>query len=366
MKVLIYSRVFPPGVGGMERFAVDLADWLTEQGHDVTVATQSPACRRADAARPYRVLREPNPVAVIAAARRADVVHVNGLTLRGILPAFAAGRRPVVTHHGHHAICPTGLAWVGHRLCTAGPKPGPCAACPVRGTMAWGKVAAHRVGLRAASRNVCVSRYLEARLGLTESVAIYNPVARRVPSRPSTDSGDSLLVAFAGRLVAEKGLDVLLRALALVPEAQLEMAGDGPLRFEWERLAEVLGMGTRVTFRGALTVEGVAELYSRAALVCVPSLWDEPFGYAAAEAMAMGKAVVATPRGALRELLTDGRGFVAGSCTPAALANAIRAALDDEARRIRAGRLAEDFVRRELSIDVVGPRYLLVYEEAAA
>ena len=61
-------------------------------------------------------------------------------------------------------------------------------------------------------------------------------------------------------------------------------------------------------------------LYADAAVVCVPSAWQEPFGYAAAEAMAMGRAVVATPSGALRELLGDGRGFVAAAPTSDALA----------------------------------------------
>src|SRR5204863_10015421 len=104
--------------------------------------------------------------------------------------------------------------------------------CPGRSALGRARVAAHRVGAHGASRNVSVSRYLEARLRLPASLVIYNPVARRVASEPSSSGGDSM-VAFAGRLVAEKGLDLLLRALKLVPDARLEIAGDGPLLGEW-------------------------------------------------------------------------------------------------------------------------------------
>src|SRR5205823_5351870 len=168
------------------------------------------------------------------------------------------------------------------------------------------------------------------------SLAIYNPVARRIASGSSSSTGDSM-VAFAGRLVAEKGFDLLLRALKLTPGARVEVAGDGPLRVEWERLAETLELRGRATFHGTLTPNGVAELYSRAALVCVPSLCDEAFGYAAAEAMALGNAVVATPRGAFRELLSDGRGFLATDCTPAALAASLRYVLENHEAREQAG-----------------------------
>lgn len=364
VRVLLYSRVFPPAVGGMERFAANLAQWLAEEGHDVTVATHTLADPGSVSAN-YHVLRRPSVGALVAAARRADVVHVNGLALRAVLPVVAARHRAVVTHQGHQAICPTGLAWMNGAWCSAGPAPGPCTVCGGRGVLGRGKVAAHRAGAHAASRNVCVSRYLQGRLRLSTSLFIYNPVARRVASSPLSSSADTL-VAFAGRLVSEKGLDLLLRALKLAPAARLEVAGDGPLRAEWQRLAEAMEVGGRVTFRGTLSADGVAELYNRAALVCVPSLWDEPFGYAAAEAMALGKAVVATPRGALPELLGAGRGFVATDGTPVALAASLRQALEDRDARERAGLLAREFAERELSIDVIGPRYLRVYEEAAA
>ena len=117
--------------------------------------------------------------------------------------------------------------------------------------------------------------------------------------------------------MAEKGLDVLLHAVSMLPGVRLRIAGDGPMRSEWQRLADEIGVGGRAEFLGAMSLGELGGLYADAAVVCVPSAWQEPFGYAAAEAMAMGRAVVATPSGALPELLGDDRGFIAAAPTPA-------------------------------------------------
>ncbi len=366
MRVLLYSRAFPPAVGGMERFAEDLAGWLAGHGNEVWIATRTPAAARSDAQRLYRVMRGISATQFGAAARWADVVHVNGLALRAIVPAHVAGRRTVVTHAGHQAVCPTGLAWTPTRNCTAGPAPGPCRWCPRRGLMGRAAVAGHRLGTLGAVRNVCVSRYLQGRLGLPNSIVIYNPVSKRAFGRGTETTEPQGLIAFAGRLVAEKGLDLLLWAVAAMPDSRLEVGGEGPMRSAWEELTHHLGLGDRVKFLGKLAFGGVADLYARAAVVCVPSAWGEPFGYAAAEAMALGRPVVATPRGALPELLGDGRGFVSPACTPDALAEALRAALRDASARARAGALAREFALREFSIDRIGARYVATYEEAAA
>jgi glycogen synthase len=365
VRILLSSRVFPPAVGGMERFAEQVAGWLAARGHEVSVVTRTPGGPDADRDRPYRVLREPSTGAFLRAVRQADAVHVNGLSLRGILVATATGRSPVTTHQGHQAVCPTGLAWPGPTVCDAGPVWGPCRACPLATARGRADVAVHRIAVRLSRRNVTVSRYLERRLRLPRSAVVYNPVSqKRLRARTGGTEADGL-IAFAGRLVAEKGLDLLLRSLARVPEARLEVAGDGPLRGGMEQLATALGVAERVRFLGSLPFEGVADLYARAAVVCVPTVCDEAFGYAAAEAMAMGRPVVATPRGALVELLEGKRGFLADRADPPALATALHHALSDSAVRRGAAERAAAFAERYLTIDVIGPRYESLYEEVA-
>lgn len=348
----------------MERFADDLAAWLVAAGHRVVVLTRTesddsskdPSCavpRRSPMARALRITRS------------ADVVHVNGLSLRGIALARAAGVPAVVTHQGHQAVCPTGLAWTPDGRCSAGPHPGPCGACPKGGT--WGRLAVqgHRVGARIVAQNVAISRYLRERVGLTDAEVIYNPVSSWRFSQAVEGAGTDGLIGFSGRLVAEKGIDLLLRAIKRIPDTRLEVAGDGPLRARLERLTHGLGIAGRVRFLGRLDVAGVAALYARAAVVCVPSVCYEAYGYAAAEAMAMGRAVVATPRGALPELLGGGRGFLANAAEPSALPEAVSSALGNTPARVEAGRCAARFAREHLHIDVTANRYVEIYRRVA-
>jgi len=362
MRIVLYSRVFPPSVGGMERFTESLADWLTLRGHEVAVITRTPDDAGSDSHRSYCVLRRPSSAQAVRAMRAADLVHINGLSLRGIGLARLAGHPPVVTHQGHQAICPTGLAWTPRGPCDRGPQPGPCSVCLERGVRGWGWVQAHRVGMHLARVNVCISHYLARRLTLPRAEVIYNPVSETAFTWASTEPGEDGLIAFAGRLVREKGLDLLLRALVRIPDARLEIAGDGPMRPVWERLVDELGLRRRVRFLGVLPPQGVAELYARASVVCVPSTWDEPYGYAAAEAMAMARPVVATPRGALPELLADGRGYVARAASPESLADALVKALNDDHGRREAATRAHAFAVSQLSLDAAGSRYLTCYE----
>lgn len=361
MKVVLYSRSFPPLTGGMERFAATLASWLFSRGIDITVVTHSPQGPEGDDSIPYRVIRQPSLRQLVGTMKSADLVHVNGLSLRGWAASLLAQKQPVISHHSHQAICPTGIGWIPNNECSAGPRPGPCNWCPGRGLFGLLKVRAHRFAAFKSQRNICVSNYLCRRLGVSESTAIYNPIAPSFfGSSNVVESQD--LVIFAGRLVREKGLDQLLKAMVHVPEARLEILGDGPMRASMVKLIEYLNIGRRVTFHGEANQSMIIEAYARATVVCVPSLWHEPFGYAAAEAMASGSAVVGTPRGALVELLAGGRGFLARSTRAEDIAESVREAFDSEERRREVSRRALLFAQREFSLERIGPLYLEAFE----
>lgn len=340
---------------------------MAARGHSVTILTRTPGDVDGDRHRPYRVVRGGRSSVAATILGNTDVVHVNGLSLKGIAGAFISRRRPVVTHQGHQAICPTGLAWSGDALCdnTAGVVTR-CSECLQQGPAGPNKVRFHRAGAAAAAVNVCVSHYLAERVNVPRSVTVYNPVSDRAFKAELSSHQHDDVVAFAGRLVAEKGLDVLLHAAAMLPDVRLRIAGEGPMRSVWQRLATEIGVGDRAEFLGAMSLAELEELYADASVVCVPSAWQEPFGYAAAEAMAMGRAVVATPSGALPELLADGRGFVAAACTPEALASTLLEALEDAGRRKVAEHKARDFALSDLSMECVGPKYEALYQAAAS
>jgi len=127
--------------------------------------------------------------------------------------------------------------------------------------------------------------------------------------RPAADwPRDGGYVLFAGRLVAQKGVEVLLRAFDAVlrrcPESRLVIAGEGDLELYLKGVARYLGFPDRVRMIGWQTGAALVELYQGAQAVVVPSLY-EPFGIVALEAMACGRPVVASRVGGLEEILED-------------------------------------------------------------
>lgn len=141
-------------------------------------------------------------------------------------------------------------------------------------------------------------------------------------------------VLYVGRLIPDKGVDVLIRAMALLrkgrdghgPSERLTVIGDGPQRAALVTLARDLGLD--VDWRGAIGRDGVAAAMARAAVVAVPSVYREPLGLVALEAMASGAIVVASATGGLAEIVTDGvTGLSVAPGDVDALASAIERAL---------------------------------------
>ncbi|MGH9746308.1 MAG: glycosyltransferase [Candidatus Acidiferrales bacterium] len=208
--------------------------------------------------------------------------------------------------------------------------------------------------------NVAVSSYLLWRLSLPNGHAILSPIR----GESSSAFGDPSLVAFAGRLVPEKGVHVLIRAVSKIDEIRLEIAGDGPMLPELRQLAEDLGITSRVHFAGPQSLESVRELYLRSSIVCVPSVWHEPYGYSAAEALALGRTLVVSDRGALPELVGQDRGWVCRADDSIEWANTLRSVLENHEERAHRCRQAARFVAEELAPLPVARRYLALYENS--
>lgn len=150
-------------------------------------------------------------------------------------------------------------------------------------------------------------------------------------------------VVFLGRLVPEKGLEVLLDALRrLSPPPPLTVFGDGPLRARWESLAR----GLPVTFAGPVIPCDIAGKLSHARVLASPS-WSEGFPNAILEAMARGVPVVGTRVGGVADVVRDGvTGFLVEPGDSGALAERIRVLLEDDALWERTARAARAAVAR--------------------
>jgi glycosyltransferase involved in cell wall biosynthesis len=155
-------------------------------------------------------------------------------------------------------------------------------------------------------------------------------------------------VLYAGRLSREKGI---LDLLAAADGMKLTIAGDGPLR---DRVPGALGF---------IPHDELGAFYERASVVAVPS-HREGFGVVCAEAMAHGRAVVASAVGGLVDLVVhEETGLLVPPGDVSALRAALRRLLDDEELRRRLGAAARGRVREHFSWQRTTDRTVAVYED---
>jgi glycosyltransferase involved in cell wall biosynthesis len=172
-----------------------------------------------------------------------------------------------------------------------------------------------------------------------------------------------------GRLSAEKGFATLLVAWSIVastsPHLRLVVAGDGQEMPGLRRLAQHLGIAEAVRFTGWLDQESVRRELGASLLAVVPSVWDEPFGLAAAEAHARGRAVLASDVGALPEIVEDGKtGFLLPPGDPLSLASALRRLIANPAEAVEMGHRAAERAASLLSWAACVDRYEAHFELA--
>jgi glycosyltransferase involved in cell wall biosynthesis len=295
LNLVFYSLRFLPLMGGLERVVWLWATALSEAGHQVTVITATPAVE--PDGYPFRVLRQAGLRQQLKSLRRADVVVQVNISLKGLPLLWLSGKPLMVSHH---------------TLLTNGRY----SRLPQQQLKRW-------LCNRVARANICCSRYV-ARQFSRRAVVVHSPYEAgrfanlHLPRRPAS-------VLFVGRLVSDKGADLLVDAFAQVvkqvPQATLTICGAGPERQALERQAAQLGLQASVTLAGAVSSQQLVQLMNTHVAVAIPSR-VEPFGTVVAEALACGCRVITSNAGGLPEA---GGGFatVAPSCNAPALAEAI-------------------------------------------
>ncbi|MEY3362278.1 MAG: hypothetical protein RL531_1997 [Actinomycetota bacterium] len=192
---------------------------------------------------------------------------------------------------------------------------------------------------------------------------IHNGVPDRPVPAPDPGAPHPAVVTLA-RLDAVKGLDVLVRAVAAIPDLHATVVGRGPERDALTREAAALGVADRFHLVGwrddpmaALADADLFVLASRA----------EGLPLSIAEAMLAGRAVVATDVGSVREIVEDGvTGLLVRPDDAEALTAAIRALLDDPTRRAALAGAARARAAAEFTADAMARRYEALYDEVLA
>jgi glycogen(starch) synthase len=336
MRILIYSRAFLPQVGGLESSVRDLAAGLVRRGQALAVVTTTGGDE--DGSLPYPVLRNPSARTFLRWVRWCDVFHHANVSLRGVWPLLFVARPWVVAHHSWYR------------------RP--------NGRIAW-QDRVKRFALRYAAGSISVSQAIADDLA-TPSTVINNCYRDEVFRMLPGVHRDRDLV-FVGRLVSDKGVDILLEALQILARhgarPGLTIVGDGPERTTLATLAQRLGVANQLRFLGTRTDEDLAQILNRHRILVVPSRYQEPFGIVALEGIACGCAVVGSAGGGLKEAIGD-CGKVVPNGDPAALAEAIALLLRNPAATAELLGAAPVHLAAR-STDRVAQRYLEVFMAAA-
>lgn len=350
MRILQWAFPFISTRGGRENFILNLADDLTALGDEVHILGLNPELDQPAISATTFGGREVLQLGIGALstgrpgvlgelskalfdqldALRPEVIHAHNpegpdlLLLRAV--ATKLGIPVVLTIHGPlQTLGPAGQTRL--KLVT--------------------DLAAYVVGISEFSMHETLRNYpaLESKMRL-----VVNGVPGATGSSAALASSTQTVFA-SGRLSPEKGFAQLLAAFALLrqvlPAARLVIAGDGPDGTILRRYAEVLGVAEGVHFLGWLDQSGLQHQLAEASVVAVPSVWQEPFGLVAVEAMQASLPVVASNRGALPEIVVAGEtGMLFESGDVVDLASKLRHLLENSALARKFGQAGRERAAR--------------------
>ena len=335
MKILLSSHFFHPSVGGIEEVSRVLAHEFAAAGHEVKIITQTV---EDDGARfPFEIHRRPGPAWLLRLVKWCDVFFHNNISLRTAWPLLLADRPWVVAHHTWIARADGGIGW-RDRL---------------------------KQFVARNARNISISRAMSAHIA-APTVIIGNPYRDALFRCDPAAMRDRELV-FLGRLVRDKGVDLLFEALVLLRgrglSPRLTIIGAGAEEKNLREICARLGLDGQVDFAGVKTGAELVALLNRHRIAVMPSRWQEPFGLAALESVACGCVAAVARCGGLpdaigpcgvtfrREDIEDMARCIAELLDPLADLAAFRARADEHLARH--------------SARVVAGQYLRVLEEAA-
>ncbi len=323
-------------------------------------------------------------IAAVVDDFRPDVVHHHNiyhqLSPSVLRPLRKRGIPSVMTLHDYKLACPNYQLLAGGEVCDACiPRKfwnAPRKRCK-GGSLASSALVGAELGIHTLFGAydpigvfICPSEFMARtmrRTGIDDQrlAVLRHPIDGDSFGAPKATPGGPF--AYVGRLGHEKGLPTLLEALALVPEAELVVAGDGAERDKLEARANRPDLAGRVRFLGRVDRSAVGELLRSSTAAVLAAEWHENQPMSILEAHAIGVPMVVTSLGGLRELVDhETTGMVVEPGNPADLAAALRRLHGDPAFAFDLGRAARERVRRDFSIEAHLAGLDELYARAAA
>jgi glycogen synthase len=279
VKILVYSPSFYPSVGGLETIVSILAHEFVDRGHEVRLISQILITTTDSQQFPFDIIRQPDNQESLQLVRWCDVYFHGCVSLKGLWPLLLVYRPLVITHQ----------TWYRR----------------VDGSNSWQDYLKKFVTRFAT--NISCSQAISATIpGM--STVIPNSYREDIFCEYPTISRNQDLV-FLGRLVSDKGVNLLISALAQLKSRgltpMLTIIGSGPEKINLHEQAKELGVFEQVDFVGVKLNQELAKLLNSHKIMVVPSLWEEPFGIVALEGIACGCVIVGSAGGGLKDAIGD-------------------------------------------------------------
>jgi glycosyltransferase involved in cell wall biosynthesis len=408
MRVLMLAQWYAPVIGGEERHVESLAHALTARGHDVSVATLAhrgqPDFSRDDHVGVYRIRSAvqnagwlfanperqsappaPDPAVMLKLRKlmgrlRPDVIHAHNWLIHSYLPLHGPGSPPLVlTLHDYSLVCAKKNLMYRGALCD-GPALAKCLRCASRhygipkaivtvgGVL--GRLPRERV---AVDRFIAVSQAVADGNQLGSEGLRYDVIPNFISNVDPVDDPalDHLIaelptepfILYVGGLAAIKGVEVLLRAYRrMVDPPPLVLIG----YTTGDPVAALGDLPSGARVLSDWPHAAVLSAWKRSLFGVVPSVWAEPFGIVAIEAMAAGRPLVASSTGGLQDIVDDGRtGFLVAPGDERQLSAAMSRLVEDAALRERMGAAGLKRVARFREAAVV-PQIERLYDQVVA
>ncbi|MEH1929777.1 glycosyltransferase family 4 protein [Nostoc sp.] len=275
MKILIYSPSFYPRIGGLETIISTLAHEFTYQGNEVKLISQTSAT---DSKKfPFEVVRQPRARQILKLTQWCDIYFQGCVSLKALWPLMFISKPLVISHQ----------TWYRSP----------------NGSMNWQNYLKHMVTHFAT--NISASHALAKSIPAPSNV-IPNSYREDIFYEMPEISRSQELV-FLGRLVSDKGANLLLEALAELKKMgltpKLTIIGSGLEESKLCQQAKDLEIYEQVNFVGVKIEYELVKLLNAHQIMVVPSLWNEPFGIVALEGIACGCVVVGSEGGGLKDAI---------------------------------------------------------------
>lgn len=335
MKILIFSPKFYPSIGGLEILIHSLAVEFSKKGHQVVIISNSGSIEKYKL--PFIVINQPGFYKIFSEYLKCDIYFMPNLSLKGVWPYLLFPFKKWVISHNN---------------------------CYVSGFNKQTWYDFLKLALMYLGKNISVSKYISTKIWCNSTV-IYNCYREDIFFNQHL-SYRSNNILFVGRLVSDKGIDILLKACKKLWEKnftfKVTIVGDGPMKNWVFNFINEFNLENRVYLLGTVQNDKLAKLMNEHLILAVPS-YNEPFGIVALEGLACGCKVIVSDSGALKEAVNDfGFTFISGDVH--SLKNIILKCLfdqekahNDEYKNILAKYL------KNYTVSVVAEKYLAIFDK---